>query len=227
LKIILKTIPLVLVEAKNNGPSLPALDIAAWRRTPAFLALRRCTALTIDWLRRLAYLRWGLVTEETKGRVWIGVDLDGTLAEYHGRISIEHIGDPVPAMLERVNAWLDEGIEVRIFTARVSHPTLRREAARVIGDWCQKHGLPRLRITNAKDFDMIELWDDRAVRVETNSGRPTDDAYVRAGRHGAKRGRGRDLDCAFPATKIAARAAGAQVHPTGPSRTQGVPRQPM
>jgi hypothetical protein len=187
--------------------------------------MRRWAALAIDWPGRLARLR-GISTPETRSRGWIGVDLDGTLAEYHGRISIEHIGAPVPAMLERVKAWLEEGIEVRIFTARVSHPRRRRQAARVIGDWCENHGLPRLPVTNAKDFDMVELWDDRAVRVETNSGRPTDDAYVRAGRLGGKR-RARDLDCVFPPTKIAARAAGAQVHQTGPSCTQDVPRQRM
>lgn len=38
---------------------------------------------------------------------WIGVDLDGTLAEYHGWGNGE-IGDPVPAMLERVKKWLAE-----------------------------------------------------------------------------------------------------------------------
>ena len=29
-------------------------------------------------------------------------DLDGTLAEYNGWVSEEHIGDPIPAMVERV-----------------------------------------------------------------------------------------------------------------------------
>lgn len=50
---------------------------------------------------------------------WIGVDLDGTLAMYDGFKGPEHIGDPVPKMLERVKKWLAEGREVRIFTARV------------------------------------------------------------------------------------------------------------
>ena len=40
---------------------------------------------------------------------WIGVDLDGTLAHYEGWKGIEHIGAPVPAMLERVKNWLAEG----------------------------------------------------------------------------------------------------------------------
>jgi len=112
-------------------------------------------------------------------RGWIGVDLDGTLAQYHGWKGIRHIGPPVPAMLERVKGWLREGVEVRIFTARVSRRAQRRIAVQAIGDWCQRHGLPRLQVTNVKDFQMIELWDDRAVRVEINVGRRTDEQTPR------------------------------------------------
>ena len=52
-------------------------------------------------------------------RGWIGVDLDGTLAEYNGWQGPANIGAPIPAMVERVKAWLEEGRDVRIFTARV------------------------------------------------------------------------------------------------------------
>lgn len=99
---------------------------------------------------------------------WIGVDLDGTLAHYDGWRGVEHIGDPVPRMLERVREWLAQDREVRIFTARVSAEP--EENRRIIGDWCERHGLPRLAVTNVKDFGMIELWDDRAYRVEANTG---------------------------------------------------------
>lgn len=59
---------------------------------------------------------------------WIGVDLDGTLAVHdHETFDVNHIGEPVPLMLERVGAWLDAGIEVRIVTARVG--AVRREEA--------------------------------------------------------------------------------------------------
>ncbi len=51
---------------------------------------------------------------------WIGVDLDGTLAEYHGWVSEQHIGAPVPVMVERAKAWVARGVEVRIFTARIA-----------------------------------------------------------------------------------------------------------
>lgn len=99
---------------------------------------------------------------------WIGVDLDGTLAEYHGWAGIEHIGEPVPAMMERVKRWLEERREVRIFTARCQTP----EAVPHIEAWLTLHGLGHLSITNVKDFGMIELWDDRCVQVEPNTGRP-------------------------------------------------------
>ena len=51
---------------------------------------------------------------------WIGVDLDGTLAYYDQWRGALHIGEPIPVMLERVKRWLDEGKDVRIFTARVN-----------------------------------------------------------------------------------------------------------
>ena len=44
---------------------------------------------------------------------WIGVDLDGTLAYYDYWRGPEHIGEPIPAMLERVQRWLAEGKDVR------------------------------------------------------------------------------------------------------------------
>ena len=40
---------------------------------------------------------------------WVGVDLDGTLAQYDGWKGVDHIGDPVPKMLERVRNWLADG----------------------------------------------------------------------------------------------------------------------
>jgi len=99
---------------------------------------------------------------------WIGVDLDGTLAQYGGWKGPDHIGDPVPAMAFRVRNWLAQGREVRIFTARASVP---EQVPAVVG-WCKRHFGVELAVTNMKDFGMIELWDDRAVRVRENEGEP-------------------------------------------------------
>jgi hypothetical protein len=104
---------------------------------------------------------------------WIGVDLDGTLAHYDKWRGITHIGEPVPDMLDRVKNWLSEGKDVRIFTARVCpQPEGRaKTAAYWIRQWCLKHIGQALPITNEKDLAMIELWDDRCVTVQKNTGR--------------------------------------------------------
>jgi hypothetical protein len=99
---------------------------------------------------------------------WIGVDLDGTLAKYGGWKGPDSIGEPVPAMLERVRGWLAAGKEVKVFTARACIP----EQLPPVRAWLDRLGLQEVGITNVKDFGMIELWDDRAVQVEMNTGRP-------------------------------------------------------
>lgn len=111
---------------------------------------------------------------------WIGVDLDGTLAVYDGWKGPTHIGEPIPAMVERVIRWLAEGRDVRIFTARISHdmtPQRQLEAFKAyhaIITWCQLHIGEILPVTNTKDYSMIECWDDRAVQVIPNTGQRAD-----------------------------------------------------
>lgn len=106
---------------------------------------------------------------------WIGVDLDGTLAQDHGWTRDGGIGPPVAPMLARVKRWLKEDREVRIVTARVSgHPAAAAKARREIERWLKEHLSQTLPITNRKDHLMIELWDDRAVQVRKNKGEPVD-----------------------------------------------------
>lgn len=111
---------------------------------------------------------------------WVGFDLDGTLAYYDEWRGISHIGDPIPTTMELLQQHLADGMECRIFTARVfrmlyPHGTPERmegeRVANYIQDWLESHGLPRLTITCVKDFGMIRLYDDRAVQVEQNTGR--------------------------------------------------------
>lgn len=98
---------------------------------------------------------------------WIGVDLDGTLAHYDGWLSAEHIGEPIESMVQRIFQWQHEGIEVRIMTARAS----RQEMIHPVELWLEQQGLHNIRVTNRKDFDLLQLWDDRAVQIETNTGK--------------------------------------------------------
>ena len=125
---------------------------------------------------------------------WIGVDLDGVLAEYHGWPKDGGIGAPVAPMVERVQGWLLEGRDVRIFTARIWPLGTSMEAA-MQADWAESDGsvvsartdVPRqlaqikawslahigreLPVTCVKDYGMITLYDDRCVQVERNTGK--------------------------------------------------------
>ncbi len=111
---------------------------------------------------------------------WIGVDLDGTLAHYDGWQGLDNVGAPIRPMCARVRAWIAEGKEVRIFTARVTEVEeglsgIFADLADVrapIDAFCMREFGRKLRITNVKDFGMTELWDDRAVRVVANRGEP-------------------------------------------------------
>jgi hypothetical protein len=105
---------------------------------------------------------------------WKGVDLDGTIAEYnrgdYAKFGWNYIGPPIEKMVTRVKKWLAEGTEVRIMTARVCGDFADPEVKKAIQDWCLKHIGTILPVTNKKDYDMIELWDDRAIQIISNTG---------------------------------------------------------
>jgi hypothetical protein len=97
---------------------------------------------------------------------WIGVDLDGTLAKHTEWKGSKHIGEPIPLMVARVRRWLNDGKNVKIFTARADDEV----SVNAIKAWLKEHDLPDLEITNLKDRHMTKMWDDRAVAVEKNTG---------------------------------------------------------
>ncbi len=105
---------------------------------------------------------------------WIGVDLDGTLAEYDGWKGVDHIGKVIPRTLEYIRQKLSGGIEVRIFTARASIP----EQIPAVKQWLASHGLGMLMVTCTKDVQMIELVDDRCTQVIPNTGVPLRERIV-------------------------------------------------
>lgn len=117
-------------------------------------------------------------------KIVIAVDLDKTLAHYETWGDGE-IGKPVPAMLAQVKEWIALGYEVRILTARVADlfanvvstkgiPNISRSDTMLqwikIHEWVLKHVGQELEITAVKSQDITEIWDDRAVRVEANTG---------------------------------------------------------
>lgn len=130
--------------------------------------------------------------DTTKQQGWIGVDLDGTLAEYDHWNGFEHIGKPIPGLMVRVKEWLAQGYHVKIVTARASVP----EGIPPVQRWLEENGLPGLEVTCSKDFHMIELWDDRAVQVVRNTGSPVLSArwgaLPRAPLFGMERGKSSD-----------------------------------
>lgn len=104
---------------------------------------------------------------------YILVDWDRTLRQYNGWITNgETFGDPVPAMVERVQRWLHTGTEVRIFTARVSHDKPEhnaKEEAKIKAACVEMFG-KELKVQNWKCFKCIAIWDDLAVTVDANRG---------------------------------------------------------
>lgn len=118
---------------------------------------------------------------------WIGVDLDGTLAKYAG-FGMD-IGEPIEPTLNLVKNMLEHGVSVKIFTARAQHGP---HAVKLVQDWLEGVGLPRLEVTNAKTPHMRRCYDDRAIQVEFNTGRlSVEVAYELGLEHGRRLARGK------------------------------------
>jgi len=103
-------------------------------------------------------------------------DLDGTLAEYDPE-TWDHmkVGKPVAAMVLLAKRYMQQGVEVRIFTAR-AHKNPRETDADYqrrlapIREWCIKVFGQELLIVSYKTFETIAIFDDRAYRVVENTG---------------------------------------------------------
>lgn len=184
-------VPVKAVPARAQRPSTPCPDCGGDRdlhfrrltaETEAFELVRHETAAWCSPCRTWTPCPDDAVNWE-KRTGWIGVDLDGTLAHWPDvraeDADLTWIGEPIPAMLDRVKAWLSEGRDVRIVTARVNprsrwtdSPTDRADrATAAIHDWCLRHLGRTIPVQYDKDSYMFELWDDRAVCVEKNTGR--------------------------------------------------------
>jgi hypothetical protein len=101
---------------------------------------------------------------------WIGVDLDGTLAEEQSPFDPLTIGRPVPEMVRKVRQALEDGVEVRVFTARLADKGLRDRIKQAIRDYTREHVGRELDSTNEKDPGLREIWDDKARRVRKDEG---------------------------------------------------------
>lgn len=113
------------------------------------------------------------------------VDLDGTLAYWDGTVGNppgSHIGEPVPAMADKVRAWLAAGDRVVIYTARACNwgdfpwadpgPDQIRDysaAVRYVEDWAEKYFGQRLEVCGGKG-PWDHAYNDKTYRVVTNTG---------------------------------------------------------
>lgn len=108
------------------------------------------------------------------------VDLDGTLAFWDNGSGDKYtqeqwdngdvpIGGPIKPMIELIQDHLEDGDEVKIFTARVADGDIPKKVA-MIQDWTEKHLGQRLPVTNAKDFQAEIIYDDRAIEIVRNKG---------------------------------------------------------
>lgn len=110
---------------------------------------------------------------------YIAVDLDRTLAYYKSGYYLAYgslyIGEPIEPMVSRVKEWLAQGKTVKILTARIrpfpyNFLPSERKIRKAIKEWSKKHIGQELEITCVKCYKMLELWDDRAVSVQANTG---------------------------------------------------------
>lgn len=100
---------------------------------------------------------------------WIGVKLDGCLAQYYGWQGIENIGKPIPKMVQRVKEAIKAGESVKIVSARLSKGKLAQE---FIDVWQERNLGMKLPVVDSFDMGMKEYWADDVVRMATNTGSP-------------------------------------------------------
>jgi len=119
--------------------------------------------------------------------IHIALDFDRTLAFYHGgKNGISTVGAPVPKILNRLKVWLDKDYKVSIFTARVApagKAGLRSEAfiknqTRMIWDFLERNGIPKLPVTAIKYPHFTHFFDDKAIKVDENDGECLPDFIV-------------------------------------------------
>lgn len=101
----------------------------------------------------------------------ICVDLDGTLVAHGPITDLTMVGPPIPAMVDKIKQAIEQGYEVRIFTARVSGPDDEAVVVKAaIQEWAFRNLGFYPKVTCCKDFDTVEIWDDRSVQVIRDTG---------------------------------------------------------
>lgn len=97
----------------------------------------------------------------------IACDFDGTLSNYTTYRGVGVYGDPIIPMVDRLKGHISDGDEVVIFTARARNP----KEVELIKQWCKDVFDKDLEVTDKKSPMFDVMYDDRAVRIEKNTGR--------------------------------------------------------
>lgn len=105
-------------------------------------------------------------------------DLDGTLAKHLPNYDELVIGPPIEPIVELAKDYHKRGYEVRIFTARAAPQKnldgTDRDMTPVITkiqQWAELNLGFSVVVSNQKDYGTVAIYDDRAYRVEFNTGR--------------------------------------------------------
>lgn len=106
----------------------------------------------------------------------IFVDFDATMAEYEHWQGHQHLGEPVPEMVQKINDALAKGSKIVVFTARVYPGDSWQEALEAtesyvfIASWCKQVFGSVFPITCLKTRWADEIWDDKGRGVVPNTG---------------------------------------------------------
>lgn len=98
----------------------------------------------------------------------IYIDFDGTIATQKDGYQRE-IGEPIMPMIDRINKWIKQGHNITIFTARAENMNISEKLD--IEMFCVKYFGRVLPITAIKHHECDLYIDDKAIRVERNTGK--------------------------------------------------------
>ncbi len=110
---------------------------------------------------------------QDRSKDWYGFDLDKVLARQDEWLGVEHIGEPIPLMIERIQDYIRAGKRVKIFTARVSEVDQEVSIAtivKIIDEWSVRNIGQIVPVTCEKDRYMQYCYDDRSRQVIENTG---------------------------------------------------------
>lgn len=107
----------------------------------------------------------------------IFVDLDGTLAYHTSGEDYDptKIGSPIPNMVSKCMAWHQQGHTVVVFTARAYRTEMAQDYGAIsnVKEWLSVNNLPDWEVTCMKRPSAHAFWDDKAIRVDKNTGVPS------------------------------------------------------